>query len=184
MPRPKKATTPGVDTPKPVRKRAVRAKPVEPPPVQELAPIAVVAPVAVEPPKRKWKETVDSLASVAILACAVCFLGAMAATAFIRLKGEPNEDQTVVIDGDESEQAAALFIEQYKSNLSKIYSDAAKQTFKDLAEARDFIKPRKDAAEEQAFKPLGDQLESINGDKFDPTKAKVMFEGFAKGLVK
>jgi hypothetical protein len=181
MPRPKKVTTTEKPTaPKPVRKRPVRVKPVEPPPVQEVPTVATDALQI----KRSWKEKLDSVASVLVLACAVCFLGTMAATAYIKLRGEPKpDDQTVVVD-DKAEAASKLFIEQYRANLSQVYADAAKQSFKDLGEARDYVEPRRKAAIEQAFKPMGEQLETINGDKFDPAKAKAMFESFAKGLAK
>lgn len=179
MPRPKKATIPGVNTPKPVRKRPVKPKAVTPPPVQEPVPLP---PVSV--PARSWKEKLDSVASVLVLACAVCFLGTMAATAYIKLRSEPKPDDEAVVVDDGPEAASRLFIEQYRANLSQVYADASKQSFKDLGEARDYVEPRRRAAIEQAFKPMGEQLETINGDKFDPAKAKAMFESFSKGLAK
>jgi hypothetical protein len=181
MPRPKKATTTEKQTaPKPVRKRPVRTKPVEPPPVQETPTVEL----DVVQSKPAWKEKLDSVASVLVLACAVCFLGTMAATAYIKLRGEPKPDDSTVVVDDEAEKASRLFIEQYRANLSQVYQDASKQSFKDLGEARDYVEPRRKAAIEQAFKPMGEQLETINGDKFDPDKAKAMFESFSRGLAK
>jgi hypothetical protein len=181
MPRPKKATTPAVNAPKPVRKRPVKAKPAEsavavvPPPVQE---------VIVSPAPSKWKSIFDSAASFAVLACACAFLGMAAGYAWNRTQGDVKPVDPVVIVDEGPEGAAKLFVEQYRSNLAKVYEDASKQAFKDLGESRDFITPRRNAATEQAFKPMADQLESINGNKWDAAKAKSMFEGFAKGLVK
>lgn len=188
MPRPKKATTPSVDTPKPVRKRAVRVKPAESAAAVVPKPIAVTPPpvqeIVVSPAPSQFKQLLDSAASFASLACACIVLGMVAGYAWNRTRDDTKPIDPVVVVDEGPEAAAKLFIEQYRANLAKVYTEAAKQTFKDLAEARDYVTPRRNAATEQAFKPMADQLETVNGEKWDAAKAKVLFEQFAKGLVK
>ena len=86
----------------------------------------------------------------------------------------------------DSVRAGESFASDYLNGLADVYEDAADAVadgkFKDIADAQAYVTPRKDKLTNRAFRSIGEQLETINGDGWDENDPESVFRGIAKGL--
>ena len=98
--------------------------------------------------------------------------------------GGSSPDVIDVIDADDAESASARFIEIYKDGMAQLYSEAASRSrseFKELGDARDFIKDNMDNVKKAAFvETMAPHLDSLN--EWDGDVAKEIFEGISRGF--
>lgn len=85
-----------------------------------------------------------------------------------------------------TENAAEYFVKKQAEGLAKLSQEVVDKLdadeFDDIADLRDFWKPRKTEIEDSAKQILLEELELINGEKWDVELAKEIFKDRAKGF--
>lgn len=96
------------------------------------------------------------------------------------------EDPEPQMFGSPPYTGSAKFITDYSDGLSELYATAASKAdageFVDIKAANEFIEPRVDEVRDQAFVPMGQMLETINGEGWSNEKAANVFREIAEGF--
>ena len=172
------------DEPKKPDPPAYTPRPIPDPYRPQYQPVVPVAPY-----KPKPKSKLLEYAGWGSAACGIIFLSMFGGF----LIGCSTADPMAEVDlGSTGANAAAEFVRDYRQGMSELYAECSRrlhvaeddpELIRDIQDARDFIKANKDSIRNNAFRPIGKQLESINGDKWTIEKADNVFTNLSEGFV-